>query len=235
MLFTGLVILFALAWVTTFTYAKVSGRSIQYTRMAACGLLELGGSADDCSDASGGLEISHAADIKDVDIDNAVLDLEGRIVDIPWVTIASPYVSLTPDDNDQALFNQESTRDDNGKINVVHTATYSFTGLNDAKVQAARYIKSCCALIVVHVLNNTFVFVQGVAARKINGTWVLKRTKKAAKANPSLLSDTGENSDRVTLDIISQDKEFAATLTSGQEAPDPVIAAATWQDLVVTD
>jgi hypothetical protein len=227
--------MFAFAWATQFAYAKVSGRSIQYTRLAACGLLEISGNADDCADASGGIVKSYVADIKDLDIEGATFDLKGRLVDIPWLTVATPYVALTPDDNNQAFFNQEGARDDNDKFTATGTASYTFTGVNEAKVYAIRKLTSCCALVVVHEWGNGFTTVQGVKAVKVANVWTLKRTKKAAKAIPSILSDTGENSDRIGLTIVNSDSEFAVTLTPGQIAPDPVIAASTISTLVVTD
>lgn len=228
--------LFAFAWVAQFTYAKLTGYSLRLTNLSACGLLSLTGNADDCADASGGIVKSYAADIKDLDIANATFDLKGRLVDIPWLTPATPYVLLTPDDNQQASFNQEGTRDDNDKFTSTGTATYSFTGVNDAKYLAAKALVKCCALVVVHEWGNGFVTVQGVkAALQTGGTYLLKRTKKAAKAIPSILSETGENSDRINLTIVNSDAEFAVTLTPGQIAPDPVIAASTISTLVTVD
>ncbi len=224
--------MFAFAWVAQFTYAKVSGRRIKYTRLAACGLLEISGNADDCADASGGIVKSYVADLKDLDIDAATFDLKGRLVDIPWLTGQTPYVALTPDDNNQAFFNQEGARDDNDKFTATGTASYTFTGVNEAKMLAIRAITSCCALVVVHEWGNGFVTIQGVKAVKVANVWKLKRTKKAAKAIPSVLSDTGENSDRIALTIVNSDAEFAVTLTPGQIAPDPVIAASTIATLV---
>ncbi len=235
MLLTGLVIMFAFAWVAQFTYAKVSGRSIQYTRMAACGLLEISGNADDCVDASGGIIKSYVADIKDLDIEAATFDLKGRLVDIPWDVVSSPYVALTPDDNNQAFFNQEGARDDSDKFTATGTASYTFTGVNEAKMLAIRKLVTCCALVVVHEWGNGFVTVQGVKAVLVGGLWTLKRTKKAAKAIPSVLSNTGEESDRIALTIVNSDAEFAVTLTPGQLAPDPVIAASTISTLVTVD
>jgi len=235
MLLFSLIIMFSFAWAIQFAYAKVSGRSIQYTRLAACGLLELSGNADDCADASGGIVKSYVADFDDLDVAMATFDLEGRLVDIPWNTVGTPYVELSPDDNDQAFFNQEGARDDNDKFTATGTASYTFTGVNDPKYLAAKALVKCCALVVVHEWANGFVTVQGVKAVQVASVWTLKRTKKAAKAIASILSETGENSDRVTLTIVNSDSEFAVTLTPGQIAPDPVIAASTIATLVVTD
>jgi len=232
MLFS-LFMLFSFAWAFQFAYAKLSGRRIKYTRLANCGLLEISGSADDCAEASGGLAESYVADCDDLDLDAATIDADGNIIDIPWLTGATPYVRFSPDDNDEAYFNQEATRDDNGKITIVQTAFYSFTGINTAKVLAARSMKACCCLIVVHKLNTGFIFIQGLRTKKdaVTGIWSVVKSTKKAKATPSILSQTGADSDRINLEIVSTDSCFAATVFQGQILP-TVIPATTVASLV---
>ena len=234
MLLYSILFIFCLALAAQSAFAKITKQKLTLTRFNACGLLDMSGSADDCADASGGIVKSHVADIKDLDIEAATFDLLGRLVDIPWLTVDSPYVTLTPDDNDQAFFNQEGARNDSDKLTVTGTASYTFTGVNDAKYRGAKAIVKCCSLVVVHEWANGFVTVQGVKAVQEAGDWVLKRTKKAAKAVANILSDVGgDTNDRVALTIVCSDSEYAVTLTPGQTTP--LIAASTVATLVTVD
>jgi hypothetical protein len=233
-----LLIAFAAAWTLQFMFAAYMGRKVSYTQFNACGLLTLTGSADDCTNGVGGIAKSYVADFKDLDVDAATFDLKGFLVDIPWLTPSTPYVELVPDDNDQAFFNQEGARDDNGKYTNTSTGNYTFTGVNATKYEAAEKLIDCCALVVVHEWNNGFVTVQGVkSVKQTDGSYKLKRTKRAAKAIPSVLSDTAADgaNDRIGLTIVSSDSKLACILTPGQASPSPVIPAATIADLVTTD
>ncbi len=228
-----LIITFAAAWTLQFMFAAMTGRKVQFTQFNACGLLTLTGSADDCTNGVGGIARSWVADFKDLDIDAATFDLKGFLVDIPWLGGTTPYVELVPDDNDQAFFNQEGARDDNGKYTNTSTANYTFTGVNAAKYEAAEKLIDCCSLVVVHEWNNGFVTVQGVkSVKQADNSYKLVRTKKAAKAIPSVLSDTAADgaNDRVGMTIVSSDSKLACILTPGQVSPS--IPAAVAADLV---
>ena len=216
-------------------FAAATNQKITFNRFNACGLVGMSGSDDDCADSFGGLVKSWVADIKDVDIENAVLDAKGRITDLPWLTVDSPYVELIPDSNDQSFFNQEGSRDDNGKYTAAGTANYTFAGVNEAKYESAEKFIECCSLIIVHEWSNGFATVQGVMAQKVNGVYTLKRTNKAAKAIPSVLSDTSAEGagDKVTMTIVSTASKLAARLSPGDPTALPTpIPATTIADLV---
>lgn len=216
-------------------FAAVMSQKLTFNRFNACGLLGMSGSDDDCADAFGGLVKSHVADIKDIDLENAVLDAKGRITDLPWLTPSTPYVTLTPDSNDQSFFNQEGSRDDNGKYTSTGTANYTFAGVNEAKYEAAEKLIDCCAIIAIHEWQNGFATVQGLMSVKVNGVWTLKRTNKAAKAIPNVLSDTSAEGagDKVTMTIVNTASKLAARLSPGDPDADPTpIAATTIADLI---
>src|SRR5690606_792355 len=107
----------------------------------------------------------------DVAIDEATLDsTTGRITDLPWVTENTPYVEFVPDDNDQASFNQEGARDDNGLFTATGTGNLTFSSVTHAKYDAANKLIDCCALIVIYEWQNGLITVQGVTSQKVNGS-----------------------------------------------------------------
>lgn len=234
MLFS-LICILAVAIGVQLLFAAATNQKLTFNRFNACGLVGISGSDDDCTDAFGGLVKSYVADIKDIDLENAVVDAKGRITDLPWLTVDTPYVELIPDSNDQSFFNQEGSRDDNGKYTATGTANYTFAGVNEAKYEAAEKLIDCCAIIAVHEWSNGFATVQGLMAVKVNGVWTLKRSNKAAKAIPNVLSDTSAEGagDKVTMTIVNTSSKLAARLSPGNPAATPTpIPATTIADLV---
>ncbi len=237
MLFTLMLIL-AVAIGVQLLFATATRQKVQFTQFNACGLLPLRGSDDDCVDSFGGLVKTWVADIRDLDLANAEIDEDGRVVDIPWLIVNSPYVDLIPDSNDQSFFNQEGSRDDNGKYSAAGTANYTFAGVNESKYAAAEKLIECCAIVAIHEWSNGFATIQGLMVTKVNGVYSLKRTNKAAKAIPSVLSDTSAEGagDKITMTIVSTASKLAARLSPGYPAvvtpPAAAIPATTIDDLV---
>lgn len=232
----SIVFLYLSVWVAQATYALLRNKRLLFTQFNACGLLTMEGSSDDCADISSGVKESHVTDSKDLDLENATIDDDGNIIDIPWLTEDTPYVALIPDKDDTAFFNQETVMDDVGKKTITGTASYSFSGLNLAKVHAAEAIKQCCSLVAVHLLNNGLILIQGIKTvqNKVTLEWTVELTKRPLKAVPNILSGSGDEADRVTLELLSIDNlRFAPTTFPG--TVDPVVAATTVASLVEVD
>lgn len=225
-MFTNIFLIFSISWIFSFIFAKANGKRIVFNRLSACGLLALAGSADDCGDASGGVVKAYAADCNDLDLDEATFDDEGNIVDIPWATPTTPFVEITPDDDNQAYFNQEAARDDTGKLTVTGTFFGNISNVTHTKYKSAEAFARCCCLVVIHEWANGFATIQGLKVVPSGETFILKTLKNKAKATPNILSDTGENTDRVAITITGNDNRYAAILSpDGGTAGAPVTIA----------
>jgi hypothetical protein len=67
--------------------------------------------------------------------------------------------------------------------------------------------------VVIHEWANGFATIQGLKVVPVGNSFVLKTLKNKAKATPNILSDTGENTDRVAITITGNDNRYAAILS----------------------
>jgi hypothetical protein len=233
MLIFQMIVLFATLWVAQYIYAKFTNQKVLFNKFNACGLLSLGGVADDCGEGAGGIVKAYVADLADLDLDAATLSADGSIITLPYNTAESPYVELVPDDNDQASFQQEGSRNDAGSYSTTQTGNFTFANITAAKYKAAEALVACCNIVVIYEWANGFATVQGLRAVKVNNAYVLRRSVKGAKAIPSVNTNTTalDDNNQVVLQIVNTDNKLAPILFAGQTLPS-VIPATTISDLV---
>ena len=170
----------------------------------ACTLLEL--VQTDCSGSDGGIFKSFLIDAAKVDA-SGITHVNQLVSSI---TTSENWVEFRFDtDNDTAYYNQEGERTNNKHV-YNQTAFMQFSGIDETKRAAAEALKQCCAVVAVHFLNNGKVLIQGVELLT-SPDW--KITKKAAKATINILTDTGNNEDRIEVTLISQSRQASPFTT----------------------
>lgn len=227
-------VLFATLWVAQYTYAKLTKQKLLLNRFNACGLMSIGGTTDNCGDAAGGIVRAFVADLADIDLTTSTLSTNGSIITLPYTTTETPYVELIPDANDQASFQQEGSRNDAGAYSTTQTGNFTFANVTAATYQAAQALIKCCNLVVVYEWANGFVTIQGLRVVELaNGSYVLRRSIKGAKAIPSVNTNTTslEDNNQIVLQIVNTDNKLAPILFEGQTLP-TVIPATTLEDIV---
>lgn len=117
----------------------------------------------------------------------------------------------TVDDDDSSSYNQNHTRT-NRKNTIVQQSTFKFSGLEDELLCWSDEAKECCCMVAVIFSNNCVNFVQGIEKdEKQEQGW--KFSRKNAKAQINILTDTGDNEDRVEVVIESTASCFSSTTT----------------------
>ena len=201
---------FALANLGKIAIAKYNGEQLMFTTFNACGLVGTSGSAGDCVNSKGGITLSRVADYDD--IATVVVDADGNVTDMTFVGGTTPFVDLTPDDNDQAYYNQEGSRDGNSH-EFAQTSFFTFAGLSLTKREMGNNIKNCCALICVHRTSTGEILIQGI---ETDGATTSHTTSfRKAKATVNFLTDTADNNDRLEITIESTAIEMSPMAASG--------------------
>ena len=127
-------------------------------------ILEIASSIDGCTDGSGsgngsGKQIieSYLSKCSNLDFESVwVNDLQ--IVDIPWQTVDSPWVKITPSEDGTAYFDQKW--DENNGV-VSQESYFKITGITDSNINAFRIIKEQCCVVLIHVLEDGTSYLQG--------------------------------------------------------------------------
>lgn len=233
MLIFQMIVLFATLWVAQYIYAKLTNQKVLFNQFNACGLLPLGGVSGDCGEGAGGIVKAYVTDLADLDLAAATLSANGSVITLPYTTAESPYVELVPDDNDQASFQQEGSRNDAGSFSSTQTGNLTFANIDNAKYKAAEALVDCCNVVVIYEWANGFATIQGLRAVKVNGAYILKRSVKGAKAIPSINTNTTalDDNNQIVLQIVNTDNKLAPILFAGQTLP-TVLPATTISDLV---
>jgi len=229
-----ILVAYAALWVARYSYIKLTGREVLFNQLSACGLIPMGGSADECGDSSGGVVRVYIADMADIDLDNATVSTavgnEGQLITLPYIGGSTPYVELVPDANDQASFNQEGSRSDTGRFSSTQTGNLTFSNITPAKYRATRALLKCCELVAVYEWANGLVTVQGIAQNKDTAT--VRKSIKPLRAIPSINSNTTglDDDSQVALQLVNTDSNFAMTLFAGSVSP--AVPATTLDDIV---
>jgi len=168
-----------------------------------CKLVDLA-TLDPCPESDGGIYETQIAECED--IADVIFDADGCITNFVMVSLGNWYV-YTMDDDDTAFYNQEGERTNN-KHTVNQTSFFKFAGVSKTAISFANGIKGCCCLVAVHFFNSGIAVVQGIDYNEDTGTWLV--TKKKTKATVNILSDTGDNEDRVEVNLISTGRCFSA-------------------------
>ena len=162
----------------------------------ACTLVEL--TADACTTSDGGIKVSYITDIDNITA--ATFDVNNQITTFTMSGVGL-WTKFEFEDDDTAYYNQVGAR--TGRKHVyTQTAFQNFYGLSNDKRAAAEALVGCCGLVAVHYHNNGTATVQGIEKSTDIGNF--KEVKKKLQVTSSLLTDTGANSDRLELQLISE-------------------------------
>lgn len=174
----------------------------------ACNLKDFSSAADGCVDTDGGIAESYAVDCEY--IQDVTFNTDGEITAIV-MNAADKWVHYKYDvDDDVPYFNQIGER--TGKKHITkQTAFFGFAGISTPSVEFANTVKSCCCIVLVHILNSGTALVQGIDRNPVTGIW--STTKKPVKATVSMLSDTGAGEERIEVTFESESKGFSPITT----------------------
>lgn len=159
---------------------------------------------ESCATSDGGIKQSYGLDLNDLgavtyDGTNALL--------IDGITIATSTVTMAKfvyDDDDSAFYNQEGERD-NKKHTYNQQASMKFSGITTAKIEAAEAVKDLCAMFWLHVTNSAETLVQGIEKDGNADGWI--RPKQTAKCTVNINTNTGADSDDITIIVDSNAKK----------------------------
>lgn len=149
------------------------------------------------------------AEITDVTIDNSTRVLTGFTM-----AQTGQWAKLTFDSDDTAFYNENSERN-NLKLTITQEAFMKFAQVTAAKINAAQDASQLCCVVAIHRTNSGINRVQGIQYDVDADTWKLSKTK--CTVTPNILTDTGDNEDRVeyTFSSVSSGKFSITTdLTS---------------------
>lgn len=169
--------------------------------------------AASCGTSDGGILQSYFVDFADVT--SMTFAADGSITAIV-LGAAADFTRFVYDDDDTAFYNQTGER--TGKKHTYNQQAFmKFEGITIAKVAAAEAFKECCNLVGIHVLNSGVNMLQGA---EDDGTGTVKRTKTSAKGTINILSDTGDNTDRIeiTVDSVAKKAHVVDLTTAAIEA-----------------
>jgi len=170
----------------------------------ACDPVGINQDNESCGTSDGGIYQSYVTDFGN--ITSATFAATGEITAIVMGGVGL-WVKYVYDDDDTAFFNSEGER--TGKKHVYNQSAFmKFEGLTVAKIDAVNSLIECCAGVWIHFLNGGINIIQGL---EDDGTGTIKRTKQTAKTTGSILSDTGENTDRAEITVNSQCKTVHPT------------------------
>jgi hypothetical protein len=139
--------------------------------------------------------------------------------EITGLTVTEEFTKLVYDDDDTAFYNQEADRTGN-RISFNQTAFFKFEKLTKEKIAAANSAAECCCTIWIHRLNSGIDLLQGLDEDDA-GTGVLY-AKTKAKVTPSVLSDTGDNADRLEYSIESVGRKLSLPIATALDYTDLV-------------
>lgn len=167
----------------------------------ACVPIGINQDNESCATADGGILLSYATDF--ANITSVTFGTDGEITAI---VMDSPglWEKFVYDDDDTAFYN--STGERTGKKHVFNQECFmKFEGLSIDKIKAANALKDCCNMVWIHRLNSGLAIIQGI---ENDGSGALTRVKQSAKTTASVLSDTGENTERIEITVNSVCKQI---------------------------
>jgi len=151
---------------------------------------------ESCTTSDGGIRNSYVTDF--ANITSATFDANGQVTAIV-MTAPGLWEKFVYDDDDTAFFNSEGER--TGKKHIFNQSAFmKFEGITAAKIAAINALRECCNTVWIHRLNSGIAIIQGF---ENDGAGNVVRVKQSAKATTSVLSDTGENADRVEITVNS--------------------------------
>lgn len=168
----------------------------------ACTLVDLS-AAPECPESDGGIYVTYLAD--STSVTDFVFDVDGTVTNV-IMTGLGLWFKYEYDDDDTALYNQTGERTNN-KHTAAQAAFFKFAGVTKEHIQFANGIKSCCALYAIHFFNSGIAVVQGIDYNATTTLW--RKSKQRLKATVNILSDTGENEDRVEINLNSTGRCFS--------------------------
>lgn len=160
-------------------------------------------SPGDCNDCIGGIKRAGIIDGGFIDYDAITVDANGRVTLMAVILAgAGKAVEWIPDDDETARFDATGERTGK-KYRANQEGFFKFDCLNVDSVRAAELAKSACSLVVVYEYNNGAQAVQGIDIVPDGEGFKAQPSITVARANPSALSDTSANTDRVEILINS--------------------------------
>jgi len=138
--------------------------------------------------------------------------------EITALTMATPaqWGKLSFDDEDnQAYYNEEGELVGNRVVSN-GTGFMLFNGLTQAKIEAANQAKACCGLVIIWFHYSGIVRVQGIDVDPTDDSWSF--SKRLPRIVPNVLSDTGENAERMEYNVTHQGLQFSPTTTLDEAA-----------------
>jgi len=174
-------------------------------------IVAISSGVDDCNNVGG---CSHAYATEKSNITGVTITA-GQITGF---TMSAPglWGKLEFDDTDNvAFFNEEGELIGN---NVVANGTglMKFNGVSQAKIEAANKAKACCGVVIIWVHYSGIRRVQGIDVDPDDSSWQI--SKIPTKIVPNILSDTGDNAERMEYNTPHQGREFSVTTSLNDAA-----------------
>jgi len=173
--------------------------------LGVCGLVAIA-DGDACSNSDGGIDTIWIADCDDINIETMTV-VGNEITDIT-AGVATPFVKFIPADDNTSFYNQEGEREGN-KTTFNQSLFGAFKGISTAKIITGNALTACCCLVVIVKTTTGKFAMMGIDYDATNG---VRRTKEYAKATVSLLTDTGDNEDRLEVNINGVGRTLAPLL-----------------------
>ena len=170
--------------------------SILIFSIMICSYQSISRQSNQCSKVIGGVRKSYAIDYSDI---RSITVVDGSITAIDLYGGAS-FSKFVPDDDNTAIYTQESSRNGIG-LRITQRCSLKFTGATSDKVVIANKAKGVLKGLWLHVFNDGSIHSQG-CEYDYDGDGAIKSVV-SAKVNPSVNSNTGEESGNVFINIES--------------------------------
>lgn len=165
-----------------------------------------------CPTCIGGIVRAALIDCQYIDFDATTIDADGQITALA-VTVAGAgkAVEWVPDADETARF--DSTGERTGKkYRSNQEAFMKFDCLTIESVRAAEVAKDACCLVIVYEYSSGVNAIQGLDVVTVGASFEARPSIVTAKANPSALSDTTANTDRVEFLINSSSRNVLTVM-----------------------
>lgn len=159
-----------------------------------------------CISSNGGIFQSYVTDIANI---ASMTFTDGAV---SAITMATPgqWTKFVYDDDDSAYYNQEGERTNNRHVSN-QSAMLKFAGISAANIEAAKELKNCCSLVAIHFLNSGERLIQGIEYDAVADNF--KQSRKRCRATLNVMTDTGDNEDRIEVTLESQANVESPTTT----------------------
>lgn len=169
--------------------------------MITCSYESLSRQNNQCRKTIGGVRKSYAIDYSDV---RSIAVTDGLITGINLYEGAF-FSKFVPDDDNTSIYTQESTRDGIG-LKITQSCSLKFTGATKEKVVIANKAKGVLKGLWLHVFNDGTIHSQG--CEYDNDGIGATKSVVSAKVNPSVNTNTGNESGSVLIKIDSISTDF---------------------------